>query len=103
MNEIILNFGETEPTTVKTISAAWNFIRGIRDNTPAEELNGKLLRVTLPEGMETKRIPETIFFRMNKKGKIEFKDADKLAERQAKQILAEMPAEEEKEAIETVA
>ena len=69
---ITLNFNGNE-ITVKTISAAWNKIREIRNTTPAEELNGKTLTVTLPEGLETKRIPANIQFRMNKKGKIEFR------------------------------
>ena len=58
---------------VKTISAAWNKIREIRNTVPAAELDGKTATVTLPEGLETKRIPATIQFRMNKKGKIEFR------------------------------
>ena len=60
---------------VKTISAAWNKIREIRNTIPAAELDGKTATVTLPEGLETKRIPATIQFRMNKKGKIEFRAA----------------------------
>ena len=58
---------------VKTISAAWNKIREIRNTTPAEELNGKTLTVTIPEGLKTKRIPANIVFKANKKGKIEFR------------------------------
>ena len=86
MNEIILNRVNAEPIMVKTISAAWNKVREIRNTTPTEELNGQILAVTLPEGLETKRIPNRILFRLNKNGKIEFKDAEKVAERVAKKL-----------------
>jgi len=86
MNEIILNRVNAEPIMVKTISAAWNEIRKIRNTVPTEELNGQILAVTLPEGLETKRIPTRILFRANKNGKIEFKDAEKVAERAARKI-----------------
>ena len=84
---ITLNFNGNE-ITVKTISAAWNKIREIRNTTPTEELNGQILTVTLPEGLETKRIPAQILFRTNKNGKIEFKDAAKVADREEKKAAA---------------
>ena len=88
MNEIILDRVFAEPIVVKTISAAWNKIREIRNTTPADELNGQILTVTMPESLKTNRIPARILFRTNKNGKIEFKDADKVADREAKKAAA---------------
>ena len=88
MNEIILDRVFAEPIVVKTISAAWNKIREIRNTTPADELNGQILTVTMPESLKTGRIPTRILFRTNKNGKIEFKDYDKVADREAKKAAA---------------
>ena len=89
MNEIILDRPFTEPIVVKTISAAWNKIREIRNTTPADELNGQILTVTMPESLKNGRIPARILFRTNKNGKIEFKDYDKVADREEKKAAAE--------------
>ena len=88
MNEIILDRIFAEPIVVKTISAAWNEIRKIRNTTPADELNGQILTVTMPESLKNGRIPARILFRTNKNGKIEFKDYDKVADREAKKAAA---------------
>ena len=84
MNEIILDRVFTEPIVVKTISAAWNEIRKIMNTVPIEELNGQILTVTMPESLRRGRIPARILFRTNKNGKIEFKDYDKVVDREAK-------------------
>lgn len=65
-----------EDITVKSISAAWNEIRKIRDTTEANLLDGTILKIELPDGATSDRIPSTILFKLNKKGKIEFKNAD---------------------------
>ena len=88
MNEIILDRIFAEPIVVKTISAAWNEIRKIRNTTPADELNGQILTVTMPESLKNGRIPARILFRMNTKGKVEFKDADILEARAARKAAA---------------
>jgi len=72
----------------KTISAAWNALRLIRDNTPAEDLVGKIATIGIPEGEKEGRIPARILFRMNTKGKVEFKDADILEARAARKAAA---------------
>ena len=67
----------TETFEVKTISAAWNKVRELR-NTMGAELEGKVLEVVLPETLTTDRIPNNILFKANKNGKIEFKDLAKV-------------------------
>lgn len=78
-NTIILSLGCYDPETfeVKSISAAWNKARELRDSRGAE-LEGKILQVILPDGKTSNRIPRTILFRSNKNGKIEFRDFDKV-------------------------
>lgn len=74
-----------EDIQVKSVSAAWNKIREIRDTTEAHILNGTLLKVSADEGIDLSRIPETILFRLNAKGKMEFKDYAKVEARKAKE------------------
>jgi len=62
---------------VKSISAAWNAIRALRDGADPAVLNGVTLKVLLDEPSD--RIPATIRFTLNSKGKIEFKDAAKVS------------------------
>ena len=88
MNEIIIDRIWAEPIVVKTISAAWNEIRKIRNTVPVEELNGQILTVTMPESLRRGRIPARILCRANKNGKIEFKDYDKVADREEKKAAA---------------
>ena len=72
-----------ETFTVKTVSAAWNLLRNLRNIIPAAQLEGELVlvTVTLQEGTNYDRIPQRILFHQNKKGKMEFKDYDKLLQR----------------------
>jgi hypothetical protein len=84
-----------EDIQVKSISAAWNKIREIRDTTEPKALEGTILTVELPEGETSERIPNKILFKTNVKGKMEFKDLAKVEARQAKK--------EEKKASEEVA
>lgn len=74
-----------EDIQVKTISAAWNKIREIRKNAIPMLLVGTILKVTGEEGQDMSRIPSEIYFKMNTKGKMEFKDLAKLRARKAKQ------------------
>ena len=83
---------------VKSISAAWNKIREIRDNTPVEEINETVLKVDMGETPVSDRLPLEILFRVNTKGKVEFKDLHKVLERAAKKEEAKAKAEAEKAA-----
>ena len=73
-----------EDIQVKTVSAAWNKIREIRNTTEPHALEGTILTIELPEGETSNRIPEKILFKMNTKGKMEFKDLAKVQARQEK-------------------
>ena len=84
-----------EDIQVKSISAAWNKIREIRDTTEAQVLEGTILTVELPEGETSNRIPEKILFKVNAKGKMEFKDLAKVQARQEKKDMKENKTIEE--------
>lgn len=86
-NTIILSLGCYDPEIfeVKSISAAWNKARELRDSQ-GWRLDGKILQVILPDGKISKRIPKTILFRANKNGKIEFRDFDKVKAFEERQI-----------------
>ena len=86
-----------EDIQVKTVSAAWNKIREIRNTTEPHVLEGTILTIELPEGETSNRIPEKILFKMNTKGKMEFKDYAKVKARDAKK--AEATKEEVKEEV----
>ena len=95
-NNITLRLA-TETFEVKTISAAWNKVRELR-NTIGVELEGKVLEVILPETIITDRIPHNILFKANKNGKIEFKDLAKVKrseERKAASRKAKKSADED--------
>ena len=95
-NNITLRLA-TETFEVKTISAAWNKVRELR-NTIGAELEGKVLEVILPETIITDRIPHNILFKANKNGKIEFKDLAKVKrseERKAASRKAKKSADED--------
>ena len=63
---------------VKSISAAWNQIREWRNTLPVEVLNGAILQVDVDgEPIKSNSIPAEILFKVNKKGKLEFKDNSK--------------------------
>ena len=80
---------------VKSISAAWNKIREIRDTTPVEDINETILKVDMGEAQASNRLPLEILFRMNTKGKVEFKDLSKVIARAAKKEGAKAVAEED--------
>ena len=80
---------------VKSVSAAWNKIREIRDNTPAEEINETILKVDMGEAQPSGRLPLEILFRVNTKGKVEFKDLSKVIARAAKKEGAKAMVEED--------
>ena len=62
-------------------------------------LEGTILKVTGEEGQDMSRIPEEILFKMNTKGKTEFKDYAKVKARDAKKVeaITEKVKEEVKE------
>ena len=63
---------------VKSVSAAWNQIRKWRNTLPVEVLNGAILQVDVDgEPIQSNSIPAEILFKVNKKGKLEFKDNSK--------------------------
>ena len=78
-----------EDIQVKTVSAAWNKIREIRNTTEPHVLEGTILTIEFPEGETSNRIPEKILFKMNTKGKMEFKDLAKVQARQEKKEVKE--------------
>lgn len=84
-----------EDIQVKSISAAWNKIREIRDTTEPQILEGTILTVELPEGEISNRIPEKILFKVNTKGKMEFKDLAKVQARQEKKDMKDKETTEE--------
>ena len=71
----------TKSYEVKSISAAWNKIREIRDTTPAEEINETILEVDMGDLPISNRLPLEILFRVNTNGKVEFKDLSKVIAR----------------------
>lgn len=91
-------------TTVeaKSISGAWNKIREIRDQFKDEPTKGEGITLKIDMGglSISDRLPLEIIFVTNKKGKIEFKDAQKIRER----AMARMNAkDEESEKVEEAA
>jgi hypothetical protein len=92
----------TETFEVKSVSAAWNKVRELRD-TQRAALEGQVLVVILPESLITDRIPSAILFKANKNGKIEFKDLAKVkATEEKKAAKAASKKAIEKAAIQTV-
>lgn len=73
-----------EDIKVKSIFAAWNKIREIRNNTVPLLLEGTVLKVTGEEGQNMSRILGEILFKMNVKCKMEFKDFAKVKAHEAK-------------------
>lgn len=67
--------------TVKSESAAWNFVRKYRDEAE-EVVVGELLAVATTDGTPLKNIPAVILFKRNAKGKVEFKDYAKLLQKE---------------------
>ena len=100
-NTIILRLA-TETFEVKSVSAAWNKVRELRD-TKGTELEGQILEVIIPETIITDRIPAKILFKANKNGKLEFKDLAKVkASEEKRAAKAASKKAIEKAAIQTV-
>lgn len=79
---------------VKSISAAWNQIREWRNTLPVEVLNGAILQVDVDgEPIKSNSIPAEILFKVNKKGKLEFKDNSKQKPQKPQNAPEEMKAE----------
>lgn len=74
--------------TVKSVSAAWNWVRKYRDEAP-ELVENEILEVTADDGTDLTRIPAAILFKRNSKGKLEFKDFAKVEARAAKATATE--------------
>ena len=92
----------TETFEVKSVSAAWNKVRELRD-TQGAALEGQVLEVILPESLITDRIPTAILFKANKNGKLEFKDLAKVKATEEKRAAkAASKKAIEKAAIQTV-
>ena len=92
----------TETFEVKSVSAAWNKVRDLRD-TQGPALEGQILEVILPKSLITDRIPAAILFKANKNGKLEFKDLAKVkATEEKKAAKAASKKAIEKAAIQTV-
>lgn len=67
-----------EDIQVKNVFNAWNKLREIRDTTPAKILENTVLSIEVTTEKEAAKIPTKILFKMNKNGKIEFKDFTKI-------------------------
>ena len=101
-NTIITLRLATETFEVKSVSAAWNKVRELRD-TQGAALEGQILEVILPESLITDRIPSAILFKANKNGKLEFKDLAKVKTTEEKKAAkAASKKAIEKAAIQTV-
>ena len=94
LNAELDKFIPTKDFEVKSISAAWNKLREIRDtDCSVALLDGLLVTVDMGEIAASERLPLEILFNLNTKGKIEFKDMQKIREK----ALARMNAKDEKE------
>lgn len=86
-----------EITTVeaKSISGAWNEIRKIRDQFKDDPTKGEgiTLKINMGEMEPSDRLPLEIIFMANKKGKLEFKDLQKIREK----AMARMNEKDEEE------
>lgn len=78
---------------VKSVSAAWNKFRKIRN----EGGTGTLVA----ENAETKEIVLDVILKVNTKGKVEFRDRNKEDAKAQKKVKTESPAEEKPEAVES--
>jgi hypothetical protein len=80
---------------VKSISAAWNKLREIRDlDVSTALLDGLLVTVNMGDLPASDRLPLEILFNLNTKGKIEFKDMQKIREKMAKRMAEDRAAAE---------
>lgn len=68
---------------IKSISAAWNEIRKFRDQFKDDPTKGEgyTLNIDMGDMEPSDRLPLEIIFAANKKGKLEFKDLQKIREK----------------------
>ena len=82
----------TETFEVKSVSSAWNKVRELRDlDVSTALLDGLLVTVNMGDLPISDRLPLEILFNLNTKGKIEFKDMQKIREK----AMARMNAKDE--------
>ena len=94
LNSALNEFLPAKDFEVKSISAAWNKLREIRDlDVSTALLDGLLITVDMGDLPISDRLPLEILFNLNTKGKIEFKDMQKIREK----AMARMNAKDEDE------
>jgi hypothetical protein len=82
LNSALNEFLPAKDFEVKSISAAWNKLREIRDlDVSTALLDGLLVTVDMGDLPISTRLPLEILFNLNTKGKIEFKDMQKIREK----------------------
>ena len=82
LNSALNEFLPAKDFEVKSISAAWNKLREIRDlDVSTALLDGLLVTVNMGDLPISNRLPLEILFNLNTKGKIEFKDMQKIREK----------------------
>lgn len=82
LNSTLNDFLPAKDFEVKSISAAWNKLREIRDlDVSTALLDGLLVTVNMGDLPISDRLPLEILFNLNTKGKIEFKDMQKIREK----------------------
>jgi hypothetical protein len=82
LNSALNEFLPAKDFEVKSISAAWNKLREIRDlDVSTALLDGLLVTVDMGDLPISNRLPLEILFNLNTKGKIEFKDMQKIREK----------------------
>ena len=98
LNSALNEFLPAKDFEVKSISAAWNKLREIRDlDVSTALLDGLLVTVDMGDLPISNRLPLEILFRVNTNGKVEFKDLSKVIARAAKKEGAKPVAEEDVE------
>ena len=103
LNAALNEFLPTKDFEVKSISAAWNKLREIRDlnlstdTNPGDTnlLDGLLVTVNMGDLPISDRLPLEILFNLNTKGKIEFKDMQKIREKAMARMNAKDDEDEE--------
>ena len=96
LNSALNEFLPAKDFEVKSISAAWNKLREIRDlDVSAALLDGLLVTVNMGDLPISNRLPLEILFNLNTKGKIEFKDMQKIREKAMARMNAKDDEDEE--------
>lgn len=101
-NSALNEFLPAKDFEVKSISAAWNKLREIRDldlstdTNPGDTnlLDGLLVTVNMGDLPISDRLPLEILFKVNTKGKVEFKDMQKIRERAMARMAKETKEDE---------